>query len=945
MRRSAHDISRQSVALAALVALAACAAPVPQRDAALQPGLDRAPGVPSRAIEERRRERERRMARHLRARAHIDSLGAGCDCGALPEVEGTAERAWARAWCALRTEDWALLARSSRRALPVYESRAAFRRQIELHLMEALAAEGLESSGASRVVALANAPSSTDALARATELFRASRMAWYARLDDPFGGDLPYLAAMAQARGLPIELRPPGGAATPSARRLLSIAAHEYGTVASAGASRPYVERARAKEALERGAPAEAAGALLRALELDRAGGSSRAGLLADLEVAARLAARLGADDVAATLGVWLYRSIGRHPLAVRAAETLPTSTSSLRRALGVGARRRALAQAIRDLRADPQQALAPPHDFIVAAADLDPASVEMPGASGVYYQIASLLDEQGRRVAARRWLERAVEQIEALRARIPDPQLRRRYFSDKRPVYTALVDLGVGVDTPNRGQRSYLEALQTANALKARGLLDLLDGDRGFAAPRRDPPLSGDPARVEIGDQAGRVAELLGRWFPGAQGRSAAGRTVGSKPRPVLEVDSVRGIVASLPADVAVVEYLLGRRRSYVWIITHEGMQMRRLAGQDVLLPLLEKFQRSLVDTHFDDDEWERHRRLAQRLYVELVGPFEDLVVDHDHLVIAPDQHLHNLAFEALARPTRGARLDYLVHHFSMTYTPSSAVRTRLMGRRSTRGRGQDGEGSKDEDTSQPEASEALVIGAPRLEQQALHLLEIGRSVPDGGQFALSRIFPKMPGSRSELELVARELTGRGVRPEVLGGGAASEAALRTRDLRRYRYLHIATHGISDAPPWLARARSRDLHFEQPALLLAEAPEEPDDGVVTLAEVLRWRTRAELAVLSGCTTGRGWLALGDGAYGLAGALLYTGSRAVIASAWSVPDRATARLMQRLYRELRRGRRPASALRAAKRARIDTRRPRRTPPFFWAGFRLVGSRP
>jgi len=57
----------------------------------------------------------------------------------------------------------------------------------------------------------------------------------------------------------------------------------------------------------------------------------------------------------------------------------------------------------------------------------------------------------------------------------------------------------------------------------------------------------------------------------------------------------------------------------------------------------------------------------------------------------------------------------------------------------------------------------------------------------------------------------------------------------------------------------------------------------------------------------------------GDDILGLSRALIYAGSRSVIASLWSVDDEATKLLMVSFYRHLHEGLSTADALRAAQR--------------------------
>lgn len=66
----------------------------------------------------------------------------------------------------------------------------------------------------------------------------------------------------------------------------------------------------------------------------------------------------------------------------------------------------------------------------------------------------------------------------------------------------------------------------------------------------------------------------------------------------------------------------------------------------------------------------------------------------------------------------------------------------------------------------------------------------------------------------------------------------------------------------------------------------------------------------------------------------------YAGTPAVVASLWSVNDRASAALMESFYRSLSSGASRAQALREAKAAMRSRARYRH--PYYWAGFVLLG---
>jgi CHAT domain-containing protein/tetratricopeptide (TPR) repeat protein len=166
-----------------------------------------------------------------------------------------------------------------------------------------------------------------------------------------------------------------------------------------------------------------------------------------------------------------------------------------------------------------------------------------------------------------------------------------------------------------------------------------------------------------------------------------------------------------------------------------------------------------------------------------------------------------------------------------------------------------------------------------------------------------------ELPGTRVELDRLARLF---GDQATVLAGSDASEQrldALRAAgELKRFRYLHLATHG-----------EANDERAFESALILAQDKLPKDlppagqkfyDGRLTANEVLAdWKLDAELVTLSACETALGREGGGEGFLGFAQAFLSAGSRAVCLSLWKVDDAATTLLMDRFYANLL-GRRP-----------------------------------
>ena len=159
-----------------------------------------------------------------------------------------------------------------------------------------------------------------------------------------------------------------------------------------------------------------------------------------------------------------------------------------------------------------------------------------------------------------------------------------------------------------------------------------------------------------------------------------------------------------------------------------------------------------------------------------------------------------------------------------------------------------------------------------------------------------------------------------------------ASRALATSSALGRYRIVHFATHGLLDS-------EAPDLSGV--VLSLVNEKGKPQDGFLRLHEIYNLNLHADLVVLSACQTALGNEILGEGVIGLSRGFLYAGAARVMASLWTVDDRATAELMGRFYRKLlAEHRTPSEALRAAQ---LEMQQiPRWSSPYFWAAFELQG---
>lgn len=209
------------------------------------------------------------------------------------------------------------------------------------------------------------------------------------------------------------------------------------------------------------------------------------------------------------------------------------------------------------------------------------------------------------------------------------------------------------------------------------------------------------------------------------------------------------------------------------------------------------------------------------------------------------------------------------------------------------------------------PSASVLKYLRPPLVEDKAA-LLALGN--PDLGDPAMSLKFA---------EEEAGEVAGLFPGARLLLRRDASETNFKKAGASFAR-IHFAMHG--------------KFHPDSPltsGLYLAKDVE--NDGLLTVGELYSMNIDTDLVTLSACETGLGKIGNGDDVIGLTRGFLYAGSRSIVASLWSVDDKATALLMQQFYKNLSH----APKHDALRQAQLEARK-HYPHPFYWAAFQLTG---
>lgn len=298
---------------------------------------------------------------------------------------------------------------------------------------------------------------------------------------------------------------------------------------------------------------------------------------------------------------------------------------------------------------------------------------------------------------------------------------------------------------------------------------------------------------------------------------------------------------------------------------------------------------------------------RATEDLYRLLIQPIEGFLNDIENLIIVPDGILNRLPFEMIlcgedSTIANGLETRLLLNKFQISYAFSPSF---LFWQRQY--------------TYEPSNFILAVVNPSRTPEPSTATGFGSRRV---GDLHDNSSLPVLPGAEQEVRWIFKLLDHNG---EIVTGSETPKIFLGNEGLA-YRIIHIAAHAtFDDKLPWLS-----SISFSS-----SKSAGNTDD--LRLSDLTNLRLNCELAVLSGCNTGRGF-GIG-GSRGFASAFQCAGAASVVASLWNVDDETTAEFMRGFYGYLVQGKSKSRALRMAK---LDLVRAGRTDPFFWAPFVLIG---
>ena len=304
---------------------------------------------------------------------------------------------------------------------------------------------------------------------------------------------------------------------------------------------------------------------------------------------------------------------------------------------------------------------------------------------------IAAVNSKQGNTLVARASIEEALSLIEAVRAGASDQQLRASYFASQQEPYKLYIDLLMQQNRLKPAEGHDAEALQASERARARSLVELLneaqvdirqgvdaaliERERGLmqrlnARAQRQIQLLGQKSSKEQVEELIKEIRAIEDEYRQVRAsiRSASPAYAAlTQPQP-LKLQEIQEL---LDSNTLLLEYSLGEERSYLWLVSKDGLRSYELPNRQQI----EKYARevySLLTSRSSPISGESVSQKQQRIAAAdarlpaaaaelsrlILGPVA-AELEGKRLVIVADGALQFIPFGALPAPKPEASLN----------------------------------------------------------------------------------------------------------------------------------------------------------------------------------------------------------------------------------------------------------------------------------------------
>lgn len=559
-------------------------------------------------------------------------------------------------------------------------------------------------------------------------------------------------------------------------------------------------------------------------------------------------------------------------------------------------------------------------------------------------YNLARREQEMGNLPAALQRIEAALEVVENLRTNVDIQELRTSFFASKQDYYEFYIDLLMQLHQQNPGDGYDALALQASERARARSLLEILNEAHTDIRQGVDAQLVSREQRLQEQIEAieQRLVELVSGKYTEEQKanldrqretlykeyqqvqrqiRATSPRYAAlTQPQP-LNLSQIQAQV--LDEDSLLLEYFLGEKRSYLWVVSKTGITSYELPPSAQIEAAVKKLRSRLTSAISSN---QRVFATAAPLSEMILAPAAEKL-GNKRLLIVADGALQYIPFAALPIPTKSNEYAPLITAHEIVNLPSAS--TLALQRQETRDRITAPHPLAilaDPVFNGNDARANAVQSETNLDTLPITTLQATRAATD---FDIN--WQRLPGTRQEAQAIL-DLVPEDMQTTFAFDFQANKATVTSPELANYRIIHLATHGF---------ANDQNPEFSGIVMSLINEQGKVQNGFLHLEDIFNLNLPAELVVLSACQTGLGKQIRGEGLVGLTRGLMYAGAQRIVTSLWRVSDAGTPVLMTKFYQGmLQQGLTPAAALRAAqlqmwKEGEFSN-------PYFWSAFTLQG---
>jgi CHAT domain-containing protein/lipopolysaccharide biosynthesis regulator YciM len=538
-------------------------------------------------------------------------------------------------------------------------------------------------------------------------------------------------------------------------------------------------------------------------------------------------------------------------------------------------------------------------------------------------YGIAEIYHKLGNYDMARREIEYAIETIESFGATISSPDMRAAYVSTVYQYQDFYIDLLMKMHERRPSEGFDVVAFQASARARARSLVSMLM-ESGISFQNRI-----DTSQVIEGSNKQTTTSYSELIDPVA-----------------LNLEEMQQM---LDSDTALLQYALGNKRSFLWVLTNSSFTAYVLPKSEDIIKTGHRFYQSITartletPSRLKEKRWrsiiDSERKLSQttnELSQILLKEAAPQLLGKNRLVIIPDSILVYIPFSALYLPKSNIPLIMEKEIISVpSMSVLSVLRNNYKKRRPAPKRVAifaDPIFTKDDwrVTSKVKLTSKNISEPKTIKSssdiRSLRLDPVETGFEDREPLELSRL----PYTRDLAEFIIKSTTDEEVMMAL--DFKANRSLAISGELEKYRMIIFATH-----------AQINHIHPEQSRLVLSVVKEngEHQDGFLKLSDIYRMRLNAQLVVLGACETGLGKDLRGEGFIGLTRGFMYAGAATVLSSMWKVDEEFTVELLKRFYKGIDAGKRASTSLREAQISMWNEKK-KWKHPYYFSSFILQG---